>query len=148
MLFMQGDLGVGQEGHDIRTAEGASRAAARIAGLRSLVGMVIILPQEGSEGLRSMEDVSRLLRGLFILLQTFLQAPQVTGRKFVVLIHSGENTETPVRLPAEGMLGLFLSAALEYPAIQFRTLEIGRGTDLRDALRAALDRGCPIVEMI
>lgn len=147
MLFMQGDLGPGQEGHDIRTAEGASGAAARIAGLRSLVGMVIILPQEGSEGLRSMEDVSRLLRGLFILLQTFLQAPQVTGRKFVVLIHSGENTETPVRLPAEGMLGLFLSAALEYPAIQFRTLEIGRGTDLRDALRAALDRGYPMVEM-
>jgi NAD(P)-dependent dehydrogenase (short-subunit alcohol dehydrogenase family) len=148
MLFMQGDLGIGQEGHDIRTAEGASRAAARIAGLRSLVGMVIILPQEGSEGLRSMEDVSRLLRGLFILLQTFLQAPQVTGRKFVVLIHSGENTETPVRLPAEGMLGLFLSAALEYPAIQFRTLEIGRGTDLLDALGAALDRGYPMVEMI
>jgi len=147
MLFMQGDLGPGQEGHDIRTAEGASRAAARIAGLRSLAGMVIILPQEGSEGLRSMEDVSRLLRGLFILLKTFLQEPQVTGRKFVVLIHSGENTETPVRLAAEGMLGLFLSAALEYPAIQFRTLEIGRGTDLRAALRAALDRGHPMVEM-
>ena len=32
MLFMQGDLGTGQEGHDIRTAEGASRAAAQNSG--------------------------------------------------------------------------------------------------------------------
>jgi malonyl CoA-acyl carrier protein transacylase len=144
MVFMQGDLGPSEEGHDIRTAEGASRAADRIAGLTSLVGMVIILPQGVSESLRSMQDVSRLLRGLFILLKTFLQTPD---RKFVVLIHSGEDTETPVRLTAEGMLGLFLSAAQECPAVQFRTLEIGRETDLRTAFCDALDRGYTVVEM-
>jgi malonyl CoA-acyl carrier protein transacylase len=145
MVFMQGNLGSSKEGHDIRTDEGASRAADTIAGLTSLVGMVIILPQQGmSESLRHMEDVSRLLRGLFILLKTFLQTP---GRKFVVLIHSGEDTEKPVRLPAEGMLGLFLSAAQEHPAVQFRTLEIGRYTDLRAALCDALDRGYTMVEM-
>ncbi|RPJ06006.1 MAG: KR domain-containing protein, partial [Deltaproteobacteria bacterium] len=91
-----------------------------------------------------MEDVSRLLRGLFILLKTFLQTP---SRKFVVLIHSEEDTEKSVRLPAEGMLGLFLSAAQEHPAVQFRTLEIGRDTDLRAALCDALDRGYTMVEM-
>ena len=56
----------------------------------------------------------------------------------------------------EGMLGLFLSAAQEYPSVQFRTIEIGgeidgeigRDTDLRVALLGALDRGCPVVEMI
>ena len=64
-----------------------------------------------------------------------------------MLIHSGEDTETPGRLLAEGMLGLFLSAAQEYPAVQFRTLEIGRDTDLRAALGAALDRGYTMVEM-
>ena len=52
------------------------------------------------------------------------------------------------RLLAEGMLGLFLSAAQEYPSVQFRTLEIDRDTDLRLALRAALDRGCAVVEII
>ena len=45
------------------------------------------------------------------------------------------------------MLGLFLSAAQEYPAVQFRTLEIGRDTDLRAALGDALDRGYTTVEM-
>ena len=144
MPFMQGRFGPGETGYDIRTAEGAHGAADRIASLTSLVGMLIILPRGVSENLRSMEDVSRLLRGLFILLKTFLQAP---ARKFVVLIHSGEDTEKPGRLAAEGMLGLFLSAAQEHPAVQFRTLEIGRDTDLRTALCDALDRGYTMVEM-
>ncbi len=142
--FMQGSFGPGETDHDIRTAEGAQRAADMIAGLKSLVGVVITLPRGMAESLGSMEEVSRLLRGFFSLLQAFLQAP---ARKFIVLIHSGEDTETPGRLLAEGMLGLFLSAAQEYPAVQFRTLEIGRDTDLRAALGDALDRGYTVVEM-
>ena len=84
-------------------------------------------------------------RGLFLLLKAFLQSP---AKKFVVLIHSREDTETLGRLLAEGMLGLFLSAAQEHPSVQFRTLEIDRDTDLRVALRGALDRGYPVVEII
>jgi NAD(P)-dependent dehydrogenase (short-subunit alcohol dehydrogenase family) len=145
MLFMQGSFGPGVEGHDIRTDEGASRAVDRIAGLSPLSGMVITLCEGGSGRLRSMADVSRLLRGFFLLLKAFLQSP---AKKFVVLIHSREDTETLGRLLAEGMLGLFLSAAQEYPSVQFRTLEIDRDTDLRDALRGALDRGCTVVEII
>jgi malonyl CoA-acyl carrier protein transacylase len=144
MAFMQVDSAPGERGYDIRTAEGAQGAADRIEGLTSLVGMVITLPQGESESLKSMEDVSRLLRGLFVLVKAFLQTP---AGKFVVLIHSGEDTETPGRLAAEGMLGLFLSAAQEYPAVRFRTLEIGRDTDLRAALRDALDKGYTTVEM-
>ena len=45
MPFMQGSFGPGETGYDIRTAEGARGASDRIAGLTSLVGMVIILPQ-------------------------------------------------------------------------------------------------------
>ena len=107
--------------------------------------MVITLPHGGSEKLRSMADVSRCLRGLFLLLKTFLQSPK---KKFVVLIHSREDSETFGPLLAEGMLGLFLSAAQEYPSVQFRTVEIERDTDLHGALRAALDRGCPVVETV
>ena len=145
MLFMQGNFGPGEDGHDIRTDEGASRAAERIAGLSPLSGMVINLCQGRSGRLGGMADVSRLLRGFFLLLKAFLQSP---AKKFVVLIHSREDTEAPVRLLAEGMLGLFLSAAQEYPSVQFRTLEIDRDTNLRDALRNALDRGCTVVEII
>jgi malonyl CoA-acyl carrier protein transacylase len=145
MLFMQGNFVSGEEGHDIRTDEGVSRAVDRIAGLSPLSGMVITLCQGGSGKVRSMADVSRLLRGLFLLLKAFLQSP---AKKFVLLIHSREDTETPGRLLAEGMLGLFLSAAQEHPSVQFRTLEIDRDTDLRVALRGALDRGCAAVEII
>ena len=145
MLFMQGNFSPGEEGHDIRTDEGASRAVDRIAGLSPLSGVVITLCQGGSGRLRSIADVSRLLRGLFLLLKAFLQSP---AKKFVVLIHSTEDTETLGRLLVEGMLGLFLSAAQEHPSVQFRTLEIDRDTDLRVALRGALDRGCTLVEII
>jgi len=145
LLFLPGNPGAGDdEGQDIRSTAGAASAAARIAGLKSLAGMMILLPQGETDRSARMEDVSRLLRGFFILLQAFLQAP---GKKFVILIHSGEESETPDRLLAEGMLGLFLSAAPEFPAVQFRTLAIGSDTDLHAALRAALDRGYPMVEM-
>jgi malonyl CoA-acyl carrier protein transacylase len=143
MLFMK-VKGTGQEGYDILTDEGACRASERMSSMASLAGMFITLPEGGSERLRSMADVSRLLRGFFLLLKAFIQSP---AKKFVVLIHSGEDTETSGRLLAEGMLGLFLSAAQEQPLVQFRVLEIGRDTDLRLALLEALDRGYTAVEM-
>jgi NAD(P)-dependent dehydrogenase (short-subunit alcohol dehydrogenase family)/acyl carrier protein len=145
LLFMQGNFAPGEEGCDILTDEGSGRAAERISGLESLAGMVITLPQGGWEKSGSMADVSRYLRGFFLLLKTFLQSPK---KKFVVLIHSREDTETLGPLLAEGMLGLFLSAAQEYPSVQFRTLEIEKGTDLHGALRGALDRGCAVVETV
>ncbi len=145
MPLPPGPLGPGEAGHDILTAAGAARVAERISGLTSLVGLVITLPEGGSGKLEGMADVSRLLRGFLPVLKAFLQSP---ARKFVVLLHSRKDTDTLSRLLAEGLLGLFLSAAQEYPAVLFRTLEIDRDTDLGAALRAALDRGCPEVELI
>ncbi|OGV79548.1 MAG: acyl transferase [Lentisphaerae bacterium RIFOXYB12_FULL_65_16] len=145
MPFMPEHLRPGEEGHDILTAEGAARASERISGLASLVGMVITLPEGGSGRLENVTDVSRLLRGLFPLLKAFLQSPT---RKFVVLIHSRKDADTLGRLLTDGLLGLFLSAAQEHPAVQFRTLEIDRDTDMRVALRGALDRGYSVVELL
>jgi malonyl CoA-acyl carrier protein transacylase len=143
MRFMQEFVVHGEEGHDIRTDEGACRAADRIANLPPHSGMVIIAPNSGKQ--TSMEDVSRLLRGLFLLLKTFLQSPK---KKFVTLIHFVEDPDTSGRLLTEGMLGLFLSAAQEYQSVQFRILGIERETDLRVALLSALDRGCALLEII
>jgi malonyl CoA-acyl carrier protein transacylase len=143
--FMPERRGPGEEGLDILTAAGTSRTLERISGLASLAGLVITLPQDGSERLAGMVDVSRLLTGLFQLLKAFLQSPT---KKFVVLIHAREDTDTLGRLLAEGLLGLFLSAAQEHPTVQFRTLETDRDTDLPLALRAALDKGCAAVELI
>jgi malonyl CoA-acyl carrier protein transacylase len=145
MSFCSGRPGPGEEGHDILTAAGAARASERIAGLASLAGMVITLPEGGPGRLKDMAAVPRFLAGLLPLLQAFLQSPT---RKFLVLIHARQNADTVSWLLTEGLLGLFLSAAQEYPAVQFRTLEIDRDTDLRAALRGALDRGCSVVEFL
>jgi len=143
MLYLPGDLAPGEEGCDLLTEAGSGRAAESIAGRADLAGMVIILPQGGTARLSSPAEVSRLLRGLFLPLQAFLRSPK---KKSVVLLHAGKETDTFGQLLAEGMLGLFLSAAQEYPSVQFRTLALARDTDLRPALHGALDRGCTVVE--
>ena len=145
MLFLAGDLAPGEEGYDLLTEAGSGRAAESIAGRTNLAGMVIFVPPGRSEKLRGMADVSGLLRGLFLPLQAFLRSP---NKKFVIFIHGRGETDTSGQLLAEGMLGLFLSAAQEYPSVQFRSLAIERDTDLRAALRGALDRGCSSVEIV
>jgi malonyl CoA-acyl carrier protein transacylase len=145
IVFMPGNLGPGVDGYDLLTDAGALRAAESIAGLKSLAGMVITLPQGESAELKDVAEAARLLRGLFLVLKAFLQS---SAKKFVVLIHSRQDTATLGGLPAEGMLGLFLCAAQEYPAVQFRTLAIGPDTGLGAALGGALDRGCSVVEMM
>jgi malonyl CoA-acyl carrier protein transacylase len=135
----------GQEGYDILTDEGACKVSERISSLASLAGMVITLPRGWSGKLKGIADVSRLLRGLFSPLKAFLLSP---AKKFIVLIHCKDDAKTLGWLPAEGMLGMFLSAAQEYSSVQFRTLEIDRTADLRAALCGALDRGYTPVEMI
>ena len=146
MAFEQSDASPGGEGNDIRTDEGAAKAVDAMARLAPLSGMVISLGQGGAMKADGVEDVSRLLKGMFLLLKSFLQSPV---KKFVVLIQNGEDDDTSGRLLAEGMLGLFLSAAQEYSSsVQFRTLEIDGNADLRVALRGALDRGCAVVETI
>jgi malonyl CoA-acyl carrier protein transacylase len=132
-----------QECHDIFTDEGSCKVSERISGLTSLAGMAITLPKDWAGKLKGIADVSLLLKGLFLPLKAFLRSP---AKKFVVLIHSRKDTGTLGRLLKEGMLGLFLSAAQEHPSVQFRTLEIERDTDLRVAVRNALDRGYPVVE--
>jgi malonyl CoA-acyl carrier protein transacylase len=131
--------------HDIRTKAGALRAADKIADMLLVSGMVVSLGRKGSLRSSSMTDVSQLLQGFFLLLKAFLTS---SAKKFIVLMYSAEDIGTPFQLLAEGMLGLFLSAAQEYPSVQFRTLEIEKDTDLEKAMHHALDRGCPVVEMI
>jgi malonyl CoA-acyl carrier protein transacylase len=146
LLYLRGGTGVPDwERHDILTNDGADSAAASISAVAELAGLVLVLPQGESEALQSMEDVSLLLSGLFLQLQAFLRSPK---KKFVVLVHSAEQTGTGSRLLAQGILGLFLSAAQEYSSVQFRTLEIGEDADLHAALRTALDKGCGAVELV
>jgi malonyl CoA-acyl carrier protein transacylase len=106
-------------------------------------GMVVVLDETIERRVRGMEAVSCLLTGLFRLIQTFLQLP---SRKFVLLMKCGASPDGTGRLLTEGMLAVFLSAALEYGSVQFRTLELDQDTDLAYAVRCALDRSRPVIE--
>jgi len=143
-LAMQGQP-AGPADRALSSAAGSRKIAENIAGLATLAGMIVALPKGWSGKLTGVEDVARLLNGLFSSLQAMLQSP---ARKFVMLVHFREDSATLGRLLTEGLLGLFLSAAQEYPSVQFRSVEIAADTDLRMALRGALDRGCPVVELI
>ncbi|MDY0222618.1 MAG: SDR family NAD(P)-dependent oxidoreductase [Desulfobacterium sp.] len=145
MAFLQDSAGLGKTGHDIRTEKGALQVQDIIAGLSSVSGLVIALSPGGLIGKITMADVSKLVQGFFLVVKAFLRSP---NKKFVVLVHSRQELDIPQELLAEGMLGLFLSAALEYPSVQFRTVEIEPDTDLRRALGNALDRGATVVEMM
>jgi len=145
LIFLPGTGLSGPGCYDILTEAGAGSAAKSIAALADLAGLVIALPEGTSQSLKDPADVSRLIQGFFPMLKSFLKAPK---KKFVVLVHSRENAGTPRQLLAEGMLGIFLSAAQEYSSVQFRTLEIGKESDLHLALAGALDRSCGAVELL
>ena len=145
LTYLQTNGAPGNEGYDILTDAGAGAAFDRISGTASLTGMVITLPHDGSGRLQSMADVAQLLKGFFQQLQALIQSPK---KKFVLLIHTRKDADTLGPLLAEGLLGMFLSAAQEYPSVLFRTLKIEKNTDLQAALRGALDRGCSVVERI
>jgi malonyl CoA-acyl carrier protein transacylase len=139
------DNGIPDQGcFDLLTPDGAGRAA-RGTVLAHPAGMVITLPESGSHPLAGMEEVTRLLGGLFLQLQAFLQSPK---KRFVVLVRSAQESVTHSQLLAEGILGMFLSAAQEYASVQFRTLEIDGDADLHAALRVALDQGYSAVELV
>ena len=125
--------------------EGQSRAAADLAELESLAGIVFVVDDLLESRLESMEDVSAMLEGMFVILKTFLESG---ARKFAFLIHKCSNSEGKARVLAEGVLGMFLSAALEFSSVQFRTVRVDDQTDLRDAIRGALDRNRKPIELI
>ncbi len=145
LTFVEG--GNGQEGKefDIRADDGASKAAKRIGQIEALAGMVFIVDDAPATKQLSVQDVSRLLKGFFCSLKTFLESP---AKKFVLLLHKTDRTEGAGRLLAEGLLGMFLSMAHEFGSVQFRSVRLHEKSELRDAIRGSLDRGQKVIETI
>jgi malonyl CoA-acyl carrier protein transacylase len=133
------------EGFDLRTDGGASQAAGSLGQIEALAGMVFIVDEAPAGKELSMHEVSRLLKGFFSVLKTFLDSP---AKKFVLLLHKAAEHEGPGRLLAEGLLGMFLSAAQEFGSVQFRTVRLNDKSELRDAIRASLDRSQKVIETV
>ena len=130
-------------GFDLRQPEGARQAALKLSEDPSLAGLVILLDDSFIARLQGMADLSGLLAGFFPVLQALGAAPR---KKFSLALHRSPDEAGEGELLSQGLLGLFLSAALEYPDVLFRTIRLDQETKLPLVLRQALDPKQPVIE--
>ncbi len=110
---------------DLRSPEGAARAAQHLAGAAALAGLVLVLDEPAS-AIKDIEGIPALLSGFFGALQQLASSPQ---RKFCFLITRGAGDADPAAVMAEGVRGMFLDAALEYDSVLFRSVALDRDTE-------------------
>ncbi|MBI4962018.1 MAG: SDR family NAD(P)-dependent oxidoreductase [Desulfomonile tiedjei] len=145
MAFMDVSSESEEARFDLRTHKGAADAVGLLQELQSLSGIVIILDDAVEKYLDGMETASAVLEGFFSVLKAFLDTP---AKKFVLMIHKSQGNAGTAGVLAQGMVGMFLSAALEFASVQFRTVRLDANTDLRDAIRGSLDRSRKPIETI
>ncbi|MEW6348070.1 MAG: SDR family NAD(P)-dependent oxidoreductase [Thermodesulfobacteriota bacterium] len=143
MTFLKAPAGSEEDTFDLLTGEGTVSAVERLGELESLSGMVLVLDEPLEDGIKTVEDVAALLAGLFGVMKAFLGSP---SKKFVVVLDQGSKSQGLGRLVYEGVLGMLLSTAHEYSSVQFRCVRIDKKTDLRAAIRGALNKSVKPVE--
>jgi malonyl CoA-acyl carrier protein transacylase len=145
LTFMERGKDPESEGFDLRTDDGASQAAETLGKIEALAGMVFIVDEVPAGKDLTMQEVSRIIKGFFCLLKTFVDS---SAKKFVLLVDKTAETDGPGRILAEGLLGMFLSISQEFGSVQFRTVRLGDKSELRDAIRGSLDRSQKVIETI
>lgn len=130
-------------GFDLRSTEEAHKAA-RLLQETSVAGLLFILDETLNERLRDWADLIPLLSGCFALVQALTASPH---KKLALALNAGAEGG-PGGILIQGLLGLFLSATLEYPEVQFRNVRVDNETDLRLALSQSLDFNQPVIDTI
>jgi acyl transferase domain-containing protein/acyl carrier protein len=132
------------EHFDLRTAEGGADAAKFLADTPELAGVILTLDGNTDQNL-TLAEVPNLLTGLFQALQTLLSSPV---KEFCVLLTRDLSPTGPARVLAEGVLGMFLAAAQEYPDFLFRSVALDHDTDIKAALPQVLDTNLSLIQII
>ena len=127
-----------------RMNKGRAQALGRLKSIPSLTGMVLDIRGFPLEQYDSMNGAAGLLEQLFSLVKAATESPNLT---FVLLLHDCREDGSGGVL-AEGVLGMFLSCAHEYPSVAFRTVGLDRGTNPEVALLKALKDHDPVIERI
>jgi acyl transferase domain-containing protein/NAD(P)H-dependent flavin oxidoreductase YrpB (nitropropane dioxygenase family)/NAD(P)-dependent dehydrogenase (short-subunit alcohol dehydrogenase family)/acyl carrier protein len=129
---------------DLRTGEGGTAAAHFLAETPELAGLILTLDGNSDKDL-ALSDIPPILTGLFQSLQSLMSSPV---KEFCVLLTQGMSPSGPSRVLAEGLLGMFLAAAQEYPEFLFRSVSLDQDTDPKAALPQALDTGQSLIQII
>lgn len=139
-------LGRGEGGtFDFRTTAGAQNAAQKLRETQSLAGLVLVLEGGTESTLAGPEDTAAFLTGFFGCLKNLTSSKTKT---FCLSLVRNVRPHTPEEVTAEGISGMFLAAALEYPSMLFRNMTLDTDTDLERALDVALDKENPIIQLI
>jgi len=145
LTFLSPAMGSNSDNNDLRTAQGRSHLIETIKGLESLAGLVLIVDNSTGSHLAGIEETFSLLCGFFELLNTILKSPAM---KFVTVIDTSKEGHLHTSPLVEGILGTFLCAAIEYDKMLFRVVRLERESELRDAVRTALNISIKPVELI
>lgn len=132
-------------GFDLRDETDVKAALDMVGDMESFAGIAFIVDDTFERKMSEPEKIPSILTGFFELIKAFLESP---AKKFAILVDRSENPSGTGRLLAEGVLAMFLSAAQEFGSVQFRTVRLDAETDLRDAIRGALDRSQKVIETI
>ena len=128
---------------DLRSPQGAAKAAQRLAGAAALAGLVLVLDGPAN-AIQEIEGIPALLTGIFGVLRQLASSPH---RKFCFLITRGIGDADPATVMAEGVRGMFLDAALEYDSVLCRSVALDVGTDLKVGLHQALSLDHSLAEL-
>ena len=129
---------------EVKTAEGGAALAQHLADTPELAGLFIILDRDSDQHM-GLTEVPGMLTGLFQTVQTFLSSP---AKEFCVLLHRGLNPAGSSLVLTEGLLGMFLAAAHEYPDFLFRSVSLDQDTEAKVALPQALDTSQSLMQII
>lgn len=105
---------------------------------------LIVIDKDVDSRLRSAEDVCRLQERLFLMLKSILAFP---SGKSILLIQDNKTPSTWRSVLADGVVGMFLSAAMEYPSRQFRSVKVEDAAHLCDLLPQLLDNRQPLLDL-
>lgn len=122
------------QGSDLRTSNGAAIMSEKLGQLESVSGLVFVIDENINSQIDDISQFSPLLTGLFSLLRTFLESK---SKKLAFTVRKADGA---AKVLEEGILGMFLTGALEFSSVQFRALLLEQDYELRSAIRAGLDR--------
>jgi malonyl CoA-acyl carrier protein transacylase len=127
---------------DLMSESGLAEIKESIQSLESLAGLVLITDETFETRYSDTAALSDFLTGFFKIFREFIDKPT---KKMAVCLQVG--TESPGAF-LEAVTGLFLSAGLEFGSVHFRTVFRDQNTDLRMALRSAMDRSKKPLQLI
>ena len=129
-------------GSDLRSSDGVAAMCEKLDRLESVSGLVVVIDQTFNSYIKDPSQLSGLLTGYFLVLKKFLESK---SKKLAFTVRKADGIAEVLE---EGILGMFLTGALEFSSVQFRSLSLEQGYELRSAMRSALDRNYKPIRMI